>query len=477
MEAGSQAGVLQKLLDRLCQEIDQGKTYKFLKEMSSVPILCDSLAEIDFRQTIKTLKKHQLLCAFVKDLVAKWSPGFLPGTQPQGAQQDFGLKMDLSTAGQSNSPEQKAQEQASQEPRGDGREDFFGLSRVSSGRTSCLSPSRISQARSDPQASHIRSLDAGENCCPEQQLDGQNMVQVGTSRASLGESWLPEGAKPISRKPGERNWPVSGGPRKCQPQDGWEAEEAPGAGSLWPCLNCECCSHSSFGCPYCKRKRELHCRAEAQRPPPKAHRGESRSSKDPSPIASCAIAEKNHKMPVYSGFRPAARLQQKPHLGLLAQEPAGTRDVAHCQADKDKAGPGQPEEKSRPNMQTCKQTQSRPESPTAMKLQESQEERLQALKARIQSKTAKSLQARRRTMMISFFTQPKSPGQQGEPGPRGAVHAQNSHSLPESPAHSGARGASCLSSGERGKKKAPAQRPAPLMAKALREYRKSFPKK
>lgn len=508
MEVGSEAGVLQKLLDRLRQETDPRKMYKLLKKMSSVPVLSDSLAEIGFRQTIKTLKKQKLLVTFVKDLVAKWDPGLLPGTQPQGAQEDSVMKMSLTTAGQSTSPEEKAQEQAPQEPQGDGREDFIGLSRVSSGLTSCLSPSRKSQAsrKSYPRASHIRSQDAAENWSPEEQLDGRNLVRVGTSRASLAETWLPEGAKPLSTKPGEHNWLVSGGPRKCQPPDRWEQEKAPGGGSLWACLHGECCSPSSLERPYCKRKRELHCGSEAQRPPPKVPRGESRSSKDPSPIASCAIAEshssgeacyprddileptsshqdqeasswtwaprKNDKMPVYSGWRPATRLQQKAHLGPLAEEPAGTRDVARCQADKGKAGPGQPEEKSRPETQSCKQTQSRPESPTPRKLQESQEERLQGLRARIQSKTAKSLQARRRTMMISFLPELKSPGQQGGPGLTGAAPAQNSHSLPEAPAQPGARSASCLPSGERGRKKAPAKKPAPLMAKSLSDYRK-----
>ena len=58
MEGGSQAAVLQKLLDGLCQETDPAKIYKILKKMSSVPSLCDRLAEIGFRKTIKCLKKQ-----------------------------------------------------------------------------------------------------------------------------------------------------------------------------------------------------------------------------------------------------------------------------------------------------------------------------------------------------------------------------------------------------------------------------------
>ena len=91
METSSEAGVLQKLLDRLCQETDPGKIYKTLKKMSSLPSLCDCLAEIGFRQTIKSLKKQQLLVPFVKDLVAQWSTGFLLGPQPEQTRHDFGL--------------------------------------------------------------------------------------------------------------------------------------------------------------------------------------------------------------------------------------------------------------------------------------------------------------------------------------------------------------------------------------------------
>ena len=103
METSSEAGVLQKLLDRLCQETDPGKIYKTLKKMSSLPSLCDCLAEIGFRKTIKSLKKQQLLVPFVKDLVAQWSTGFLHGPQPEQTRQDFGLEKGLTTEGRSTS--------------------------------------------------------------------------------------------------------------------------------------------------------------------------------------------------------------------------------------------------------------------------------------------------------------------------------------------------------------------------------------
>lgn len=78
-----------------------------------------------------------------------------------------------------------------------------------------------------------------------------------------------------------------------------------------------------------------------------------------------------------------------------------------------------------------------------MCLQESQEERLQALRAHIQSTRAKRLQVRQ-TMMVSFHTQHKSPSPQGEPGPRGAASVPTSHSFPGSPACPEAQKPSCL---------------------------------
>lgn len=511
MEAGSQRAVLQKLLDGLCQETDPAKIYKILKEMSSVPILCDRLAEIGFRKTIKCLKKEQLLVRFVKDLVGKWSTGSLPEAQPEQTKKDFGLEVSVKRRGvQSTSAEEKPQKRTSQEAGRDGREDFLWLSSQSPGKIPCLSPSRSrkSQARSKVRAAHSGRLHCGENQSPEQQLGFQNPVQVGTSWASLEEPWQHEGAGPLSGKQGagagagKHQWLVSGGHRKSQPPGQWEQGESHGAGSLWACLNAECCPPCSSVQPPCKRKRELPSLEEAQRPPAKIPRGESPTSEeDLSPIAAWAIPEshssgqacfsrgdvleplpsqldqeasawesvirKNQKSHVYSGVRPAD------HLGLLEDKSAGTRDVAQCQAGKDKAGPGKPEDKSRPKTQSCKLTQRGPESPTPLQLHKSQEERLQALRARIQSRRAKMQQARQ-TRIISLHTQHKSPGQQGQPGPTGAASAPNSNSLPEAPAHPGAQTAPYLPSGERGSKKAPAKKPAPLMAKALKDYSRRF---
>lgn len=510
MEPGSQAGILQKLLDRLCQESDPKKIYKVLKEMSSVPILRDSLAQIDFRKTIKCLKKQQLLVPFVKDLLAKWSTGFRPEPQPEQVPQDFGMEISLPTERQSTSVEEKSQEPVFQVSRVAGREIFLGLSSCSPGTISCLSPSQKSNTSSGPQAPHRRSLDPGENWSSEQQLAGQNPGQVGTPSSVLEEPWQCEGTKALSRKPGAGSGKHKGlvfgmTPKSHQP-GGWEREEALGLvpGGIASTMNADLLAQVPAPC---KRKRELPWLVEAQRPRAKIPRGESRSSKDLSPIADCAIAEshsrgqaclavdfvpgpscsqqdheaspwgwelrKNHKTPVYSGGLAPDRRHQKSHGGILAQEPTGIRDATHCQSAKEEAEPGQSEEKTQSKTQTSKQSQRRPGSSAPLCLQESQEERLQALRARIQSTKAKTLQARQ-TKMISFQTQLKRPGQQGEPGPRAAASAPTSHSLPEAPAHPGAQKASCLPCAGRGSKRARAKRPAPLMAKSLRDYSKRF---
>lgn len=512
MEPGSQAGILQEILDRLCRESDPRKIYKDLKELSSVPVLCDSLAEIGFRKTIRSLKKQQLLVPFVKDLVAKWSPGLLPGPQPEQVPQDFGLVRSPRTAQQSTSLEETSQEQVFQVSRVAGREVFLGLSNYRPGTISCLNASHKSNTGSHPQAPHLRSLDPGENWSSKQQLAVQNPGQVGTHSESFEVPWQPEGGKTLSREPGAGSGKpkglVFGGHRKI-------AHQAAGSGLGGNPLGLVQCGTASLmnadlllQVPAaCKRKREPPWPAEAQRPRAKIPRGDSPRSKDQSPIADCASPEshctgqaclevdlvpepscsrqtqeaspwgwelrKYQKTPVHSGRPSAPGGRHQSHPGLLGKDPAGLRHATHCPSAKEEAEPGQPEEKTQSKMPISEQTQSRPGSSTPLCLQQSQEERLQALIARIESTRAKSLQARQ-TKMVSFHTQHKIPGRQGEPGPRGVPSAPTSYSLPETPAHPGAKKSSCLPTRAKGSKKAPAKRPAPLMAKALRDYSRRF---
>lgn len=235
MASGSQAAVLQELFDCLCQETDQKKIYKILKEMSTVPILCDKLAEIGFRETIKRLKKQHLLVQFVQDLVAKWSPVF-----PE-APQDLGLEKSLTRDYQSNSPEKKSHEPTSQETQGAGREGFFGLSSCSPGKISRLNSSQTSHIRSDPWEPNSRSQDIGVKWSPKQQLAGQNVVQVGMTLVSLKEPWQHDVAKPFSRGPwastGDNKWLVFWGTERASQQATGSRRKCSGAGSLWVCLN------------------------------------------------------------------------------------------------------------------------------------------------------------------------------------------------------------------------------------------------
>lgn len=182
---------------------------------------------------------------------------------------------------------------------------------------------------------------------------------------------------------------------------------------------------------------------------------------------------KNNKTPVYSGRLPADPCPQESHPGLLGKPPAVIRNATVGQSVKEETEPGQSKEKTQCQTQTSKQRQSSTKPSAHLCLQESQEERLQAVRARIQNSMAKRLQARQ-TTMISFHTQHKSPGQQGELGPRRADTVPTSHSLPEAPTHPGSQKLSCLPSRAIGPKKAPPKRPAPLMAKAFRDYSRRF---
>ena len=511
MEEGSQAGVLQKLLDRLCQESDPREIYKLLKEMYSVPIMHQSLAETGFLRTIKRLKKQQLLAQFVKDLVGKWSTGFPMGLQPEQEPQDFGLEVSLTAERQSTSPKQKPPEHGSQKGQGAGREVCLGHRIRDPDTISLLSLSRKSDTRSDPRARYSRSLDPGETRTPEQQLARQNLVHIGGHGASREEPGQDGGATTLSRKPRDtsdkHDLPAFGGHRKSQPPGQCEQDAAaPGSGSFGAGLRDDCCAPSSQVLPSLKRKSKVPWLAEVQKPLAKIPRGESRSSKGLSRTAACDIPaspsrdqacfamdvvqepssseldpedtscgwayRKNHRTPVYSGCRPAARIQQKSQRLLLPEEPTGIREANRSQAGKEEAEPGHSEGNTPPESQAYKQTHRKPGSSAPLCLQESEEEKLQRLRTRIQNTRAK--RQARQTIMVAFPIQVKSPGHQGEPGPRGAVSAQNVRSLSDAPAHPGAQKASCLPSGERGRKRDPAKRPAPLMAKSLKDYRHRF---
>lgn len=71
MEPPCRPKALQKLRERLCTETEPRQLYKTLKKLSSQPMLGDILEEIGFRQTIKLLRKQQLLVPFAKALASQ----------------------------------------------------------------------------------------------------------------------------------------------------------------------------------------------------------------------------------------------------------------------------------------------------------------------------------------------------------------------------------------------------------------------
>lgn len=78
--------------------------------------------------------------------------------------------------------------------------------------------------------------------------------------------------------------------------------------------------------------------------------------------------------------------------------------------------------------------------------------------------------------MVAFHTQVKIPDQQEESGCQVGAPFSENHLFPEASVHSLTQGAPCLPSGVGGSnnKRKAKKRPAPLKAKTLRDYQKSF---
>lgn len=132
---------LRKLRERLHTETEPGKLYKILKKLSSMPILCDTLAEIGFRQTIKLLRREQLLVPFAKDLAAQWSERWSLERQPEDEPQDLALQMRLTTEQAPRKPaEEEAPEPAASRARGEDAREVVGGSRRSPQRNPDLYP-------------------------------------------------------------------------------------------------------------------------------------------------------------------------------------------------------------------------------------------------------------------------------------------------------------------------------------------------
>ncbi|EGW15184.1 RNA polymerase II transcription factor SIII subunit A3-like-1 [Cricetulus griseus] len=168
MEHTSRLEALLKLHDRLCRETEPRQLYKTLKKLSSQPMLGD---QIGFRQTIKLLKKQQLLPPFAKEIAAQWSERYHFGSQADPRPpQDFAFHRRPKAEIRSNSPEDELQNPAFLRPRENGSQ----VLEVSS---------------SSPQHSTTESMDTSSKQIP---TGSPNMEPAGrrTQRVSFRDNQL-----------------------------------------------------------------------------------------------------------------------------------------------------------------------------------------------------------------------------------------------------------------------------------------------
>nr|XP_006971023.1 elongin-A3 member D-like [Peromyscus maniculatus bairdii] len=506
MEAASSAEALQELQQHLCTETEPSKLYQTLQKLSSLPKLRDTLAEMNFQHTMELLRKEQLLVPFAKDLAAIWSERSQYGPHPEPDRGDFAFALSLITLRPRNCPEDKPRESAPREHRRDGTEVFQSLSLSLSPSPSpspsprlgeSLSPhsslqERVtSSPRPEPRGSKRPRVSLGD---PE--LAAQNQVPVAKPQGSTEEPWRLPAAKAISSESGAR--------RKIP---GHWMEEGPPADPLEACLNSDSSPPSSalqlqLQLTGCKRRGKSTRKAEALSSGAKVPRGKSDICQDQNGhgVDGCPLAEhalslqagippsgqeqtsidteaedppwtcrKNFKTPVYSG-PTRDRILQKSQKGCLPK-PLDSRLPKGCQGTAEQTEPWQL--KASPKTHIGKPTHSQTERATIFQLQEPPELRLQALRARLQDAQAKK-PGGRQTKMVAFQVQAPSPGQQAESGARGAASSQMSRHQ-EASAQGPPRRAPCLLPlPPTSNKPQPKKRPAPLMTKALRDYKKKL---
>ncbi|XP_051038609.1 elongin-A3-like [Phodopus roborovskii] len=468
-EAPSRLEALQKLRERLCTETEPSKLYSTLKKLSRLPVLGDTLEEIGFRKTIKVLKKQQLLLPFAKDLAAQWSEGSHFGPRPEPRPQDFASQSSATTEPRRDSPE--ALEPASR-PQGGGGREVLEVSGSSPQRSAPRSPSSEPAGRKRPRGS----------------FGGRQLA---------AESQVQPAAGPAKRRPSP--------PREKTPGP-WIREDQQAA-SLQARLD----YHSSDSSPSSsapappppgKRKRKSNWKAEAQSPGAEVPRGESHSCSDlnllldddPFPELTSGLQacfsggegpedsslhtdreaapwarRATWKTPVYSGSTPARALPRKSHQGRFAN-PDRTWET-HSQPAPQECGLWrQQEDQSR----TCKPTNPQTETQTHLRLQQSSELRLKALTARIQSSQAKKHQDRQ-TKLISFHALTADPGQHADSAPRREDSPENLNCLSQGPGTDLVKRAPRPALG--GRDQTRAKKAAPLMAKALKDYKNRWSRK
>lgn len=514
MEFAHHLETLLKLREHLYRETEPHKLYKTLKKLSSQPILCDTLEKIGFGQTIKRLRKEQRLVPFAKEFATLWSRRSQFGPQSESDIKNLAIQASLMTESSKNSPEDKPHEPRSKEDRENGRKVLEvsssskhpspGLSQspnsTPSSRLSLskhTSPDQRATRSTRPEA---RGSKRHSTSCGDPRLAAQSQEKVAKcSCEHVEEPRQLQEDKLLSSKSDAGPAKQYLSPLQRKSPGPWILQDHPTEPSE-ACSNYDSSASSALPLPQppCNMKKKCTWTVEAQSPVAKALLSKSCSSKelnclDVSPLPEVASScqddslpgdpeqyslhtdqeeptwacRVNFRTPVYSGSAPS-RLLKKSKEGRHAvpSRPLETQ----CQPAGDKAEPWQQVEKSLPRTHTAKTNPRQTETQTHLQMEKSQELRLQALKARIQSTEAKKPQSRQ-TKLLTFNANNTSSGQQTESGPGGEA-SSGKNSLPEDSAPSHFQRAPRLPAG--GSSKTQAKKRTPLMAKALRDYKKSY---
>nr|XP_010955667.1 elongin-A [Camelus bactrianus] len=89
MAAESVLQVVEKLQARLAANPDPKKLLKYLKKLSTLPITVDILAETGVGKTVNSLRKHEHVGSFARDLVAQWKKLVPVERNTEPDEQDF----------------------------------------------------------------------------------------------------------------------------------------------------------------------------------------------------------------------------------------------------------------------------------------------------------------------------------------------------------------------------------------------------
>lgn len=89
MAAESALQVVEKLQARLTANPDPKKLLKYLKKLSTLPITVDILAETGVGKTVNSLRKHEHVGSFARDLVAQWKKLVPVERNTEPDEQDF----------------------------------------------------------------------------------------------------------------------------------------------------------------------------------------------------------------------------------------------------------------------------------------------------------------------------------------------------------------------------------------------------